>query len=421
VAKVAALYLNMEGTGVSYGKKHMEFPSGLTAAFRAHGLQGEAADFALFWDFPSLFQPPRTDGESDLFKQGLGLSNVWYGHAASTCWMQSELPAGFAGNSYEMSGWCFVEAAICAAIKPAAKRLDLALRTEDAMGCAYGPDEPPNPDYRLTHACMRRRLPPPSPEKVARLLETEKQFTNSSDTAKVAQLYATFFGKVVEVESLVFQAVGWGDAEAVELCEVLPRFGRLRSLDVSKNKVGEEGARSLAAYVAVSASLTKLDVRYNGIKGEGAERLAAAVLESKLMEEFSLIPMKGLRADEVTELDLSAKGLGPAEARVIGSLLTVNASLTSLSLGGNELGDEGATALARALKESKVSKLASLDLTGKGYGASIGPVGAKELAEYISVSSSLTKLDVIYNAIGAEGEKALRYAVKGREGFDLQA
>ena len=28
--------------------------------------------------------------------------------------MQSELPAGFAGVAYEMSGWCFVEAAISA-------------------------------------------------------------------------------------------------------------------------------------------------------------------------------------------------------------------------------------------------------------------------------------------------------------------
>jgi hypothetical protein len=37
------------------------------------------------------------------------------------------------------------------------------------------------------------------------------------------------------------------------------------------------------------------------------------------------------------------------------------------------------------------------------------------------VNASLTKLDVRFNAIGAEGEKALRYAVKGREGFDLQA
>ena len=92
----------------------------------------------------------------------------------------------------------------------------------------------------------------------------------------------------------------------------------------------------------INCSLTKLDVRYSGIEGEGAEQLAAAVLESKSMEEFSLIPMKGLRADEVTELNLHSKGLGPAEVRVISSLLTANSSLTSLDVGWNEIGKEAA-------------------------------------------------------------------------------
>ena len=103
--------------------------------------------------------------------------------------------------------------------------------------------------------------------------------------------------------------------------------------------------------------------------------------------------------------------------------------------------------MSRALKESKVSKLASLDLDGYLSDKKIGPAGAKELAEYISVSGSLTslnlednqisdegakaigeslclngsltKLDVHGNDIGPEGEKALRGAVKGREGFVL--
>ena len=80
----------------------------------------------------------------------------------------------------------------------------------------------------------------------------------------------------------------------------------------------------------VSAELTSLDVRCNGIVGDAAEKLAASVLESKSMEVFSLIPMKGLRANEVAELKLSNRGLGPAEAHVISSLAAVNASLTKI-------------------------------------------------------------------------------------------
>ena len=82
--------------------------------------------------------------------------------------------------------------------------------------------------------------------------------------------------------------------------------------------------------LAANGGLTSLDVRYNSIQGDGAEQLATVVLESKSMEVFSLIPMKALHANEVTELNLSGRGLGPAEARVIGSLLAVNGSLTSV-------------------------------------------------------------------------------------------
>ena len=50
--------------------------------------------------------------------------DVWYGHEQAVCWQQTELPPGFAekmevlglAQSYEESGWCFVEATISAVI-----------------------------------------------------------------------------------------------------------------------------------------------------------------------------------------------------------------------------------------------------------------------------------------------------------------
>ena len=55
------------------------------------------------------------------------------------------------------------------------------------------------------------------------------------------------------------------------------------------------------------------------------------------------------------------------------------------SLRGNELGDEGWTALFKALCENKGDKIESWDLSGQG----VGPETAKALAEYISVSPAL--------------------------------
>ena len=82
--------------------------SPLTKAFEGAGLG--APDFALFWDFGSLYQAPRTALQKELFDEGLCASNVWYGHAQSVCWMQSELPPGFKfpsqfAQTYDQSGW----------------------------------------------------------------------------------------------------------------------------------------------------------------------------------------------------------------------------------------------------------------------------------------------------------------------------
>ena len=55
------------------------------------------------------------------------------------------------------------------------------------------------------------------------------------------------------------------------------------------------------------------------------------------------------------------------------------------SLRKNKLGDEGWTALFKALCENKGDKIESWDLSYEG----VGPETAKALAEYISVSPAL--------------------------------
>jgi hypothetical protein len=147
-------------------------------------------------------------------------------------------------------------------------------------------------------------------------------------------------------------------------------------------------------------------------EGEPPVELLLAAVASAWSGEFGGVRVEEMRADDgIEELELDHKEFGPQHAMLIASLLPVMTSLTSLSLGQNELGDEGAIPIARALKESKVSKLASLDLQGKGYGKTIGPAGAKELAEYISVSASLTSLSTASNNISGDGAQQLAAAV----------
>ena len=77
----------------------------------------------------------------------------------------------------------------------------------------------------------------------------------------------------------------------------------------------------MAPAIAVCASVTSLSTAYNKITGDGAQQLASAVLAKPTLENFSGIPLKELRTDSLTMLDLSYKGLGVPEAMVLADLL----------------------------------------------------------------------------------------------------
>jgi hypothetical protein len=50
----------------------------------------------------------------------------------------------------------------------------------------------------------------------------------------------------------------------------------------------------------------------------------------------------------------------------------------------------------------------------------IGTVGAKAVADALRVNVSLTRADVRWNAVRAEGEEVLHKAIEGRSGFELK-
>ena len=170
---------------------------------------------------------------------GLSASNIWYGHLNSVCWQQTTLPKGFSfapfrdnktgemrtpAQTYEDSGWWFIESIISAGIKEGFYRLDLGQRTEEAMGKGYGD---------LQQVCIAKRPAPIHPDEAARLLREVKIFTAGSDVDKVIELYRSFFEGVSQsTKELYFTSLEWGDAEAVQLAAVLPSFVRLEKLSL---------------------------------------------------------------------------------------------------------------------------------------------------------------------------------------------
>ena len=80
--------------------------------------------------------------------------------------------------------------------------------------------------------------------------------------------------------------------------------------------------------------------------------------------------------------------------------------MTAISLFGNKIGDDGAKALADALKVN--SSVTDIDLTGNNIGAD----GTKALADALKVNASVIEIDLAVNNIGTDGAKALADALK---------
>jgi len=80
----------------------------------------------------------------------------------------------------------------------------------------------------------------------------------------------------------------------------------------------------------VTGALTRVDVRNNNIVGDGAAQLAATVLGNLKIEMFNEIPIKEMRADSLTELDLKGKGVGVAGVMVVAGLIPAMGALTQV-------------------------------------------------------------------------------------------
>jgi Ran GTPase-activating protein (RanGAP) involved in mRNA processing and transport len=115
----------------------------------------------------------------------------------------------------------------------------------------------------------------------------------------------------------------------------------------------------LSAIIGLSSSLTELDVRSNLIGAVGAEQLAKAILASASIRRLSEIPLAELRENQISELDLSNKSLGPTEGRVLATILMLCTSLEEINLLGNCFDDE-ATSMLLGVKEeaARAAKLA---------------------------------------------------------------
>ena len=149
-----------------------------------------------------------------------------------------------------------------------------------------------------------------------------------------------------------------------------------------------------------------------------AQRLHALKVAAKKLGEDAPFPFEPSKYKQlaqqlptpVTQLDLCSSSWRVADdearGRAVARLLRVSGSLVKLRLSGNNIGYEGAKALAAG-----VAACGSLEELWMSTNK-IGDEGAQAIAEAIGASGSLTMLDLSINLIGDEGAKALADALR---------
>ncbi|MEV7616798.1 gala protein [Streptomyces sp. NPDC089799] len=165
--------------------------------------------------------------------------------------------------------------------------------------------------------------------------------------------------------------------------------------------------------------------------------LLARLADDRPVAEDETYPLGTLRADG--RVDLCKQGLGPDGAARLLPFAAASAHASHLLLGTNSIGDEGASALARALSAEPGHGLHTLYLGcnrigPEGVAALAGaldgdtsvralwlkrnPVavdGARTLAGLLRRNSALRTLDLVNTGLGAEGVRLLLDALTERQ------
>ncbi|XP_067850819.1 protein NLRC3-like [Heptranchias perlo] len=188
-----------------------------------------------------------------------------------------------------------------------------------------------------------------------------------------------------------------------ELVSVLVTNQTLRELNVSNNRVGEAGLRTLStALKDPRCKLQKLGLNNTstldfGMMGSYLEETGVGIICDVLKD-----PSCRLKS-----LELASNCLTQKNYEELTSAIRINRMLTHLDLSSNVIQDTGINVLSIALKDSSCS-IQSLVMTD----TKLTPTCCEKLASVLVTNQTLRELDLSMNKLGDSGVCALSTALK---------
>ncbi|GMJ01139.1 RAN GTPase activating protein 1, RAN GTPASE-ACTIVATING PROTEIN 1 [Hibiscus trionum] len=174
-----------------------------------------------------------------------------------------------------------------------------------------------------------------------------------------------------------------GEDGGVALAEALKTCTHLKKLDLRDNMFGVEVGVALSKALSLFSDLTEIYLSYLNLEDDGAEALANVLKESA----------PSLEVLEMAGNDITAKG-----AASLAACIASKQSLTKINLSENELKDEGAILIGKALGEGH-GRLNEVDMSTNA----IRRAGARLLAQVVVKIPGFKLLNINGNFISDEG------------------
>lgn len=251
---------------------------------------------AIFIDWCSLYQNPRSPDEQQSYDRALRTIDLWYAHWLVEVWLLTKVPDH--ATPYEDRGWPKFERLLATLTSPPESTLDLGLLRGGWK--SWG---------QVANDCQAQRRPPETPENFTLDLQN-KAFGVKEDAQFVSDKYREVFNRALGQEAqLWYTGLGWGDKEAQELAQLLPLCGRtLKDLELRGNEIGSAGAHALADALPLCETLERLSLDGNCI-GREAQQHLNDVWQSAGKPRFGL---------EIGEQNFRPRGATPGMLAAVG-------------------------------------------------------------------------------------------------------
>ncbi|XP_050378842.1 RAN GTPase-activating protein 1-like [Argentina anserina] len=174
-----------------------------------------------------------------------------------------------------------------------------------------------------------------------------------------------------------------GSEGGVALAEALGTCTHLKKLDLRDNMFGVESGVALSKVLYAFTGLTEIYLSYLNLEDEGTEAIANALKDSAPLLEV---------------LELAGNDITPTSTAALASCVEAKQFLTRLVMSENELKDEGAILISKALAEGHV-QLTEVDLSSN----QIRRAGARLLSQTVVNKPGFKLLNINGNFISDEG------------------